>query len=703
MHFKNLITYLLISGCIFLLSSKLHAQDFSEMSQNSDIESIIEILAERSDAELDYSSFVERMIELSQDPVNINKASEADLSELVFLTDFQVFNLLNYRKNVATIHSPYELQFLYGFDKELVRLMMPFVSFETGAAGVKEFPLKNAFKYGRHDLFLRHERVLEEQKGYREIPDSILAENPDKSRYLGSPDKLYLRYKYYYKNKLSIGLTAEKDAGEEFFTGSNPYGFDYYAGHVQIQDVGVIKTLNVGDYSVQFGQGLVAWSSMSFGKTPYVMNVIRKGRGIYRYTSSNENQFMRGGGTTIRLGAFDISAFYSNKSIDANIDLQDTITNSIESVTSFQNVGYHRTPNEIADKNAINEQIAGGNVKYSHKNLRLGMTYAFYKYNADLLTGDQPYELFRFSGNSFMNLGADFRYQYRKYALFGEVATNDVYEPAVVGGFVFNAVPQVAFSGVYRNISPGYYAGYASAFGEQSTLGNEKGFYLGAEVNPAADWTLHCYMDMFRFPWMRYNAGSPSNGYDWLAQIDYEMSRAVSMYVRMKGQEKEENLSIDDTDLSLMLPEKQLKARYSLKIEPDDQLRLKSQVEYAGFQANDAETMEHGWVLSQDVIWQLQKMPLRFVTRFALFRTDSYDTRIYSYEYDVLYAFSIPSYYYHGNRVYLLAKYSPHDNIDIWFRIARTYYNNRDVVSSSLSQIDAPHKTDVKLQVRFKF
>ncbi|HKK67344.1 MAG TPA: hypothetical protein VJ946_04000, partial [Bacteroidales bacterium] len=434
MHFKNHPAYsLFISLLLILAGSALKAQTDGDISADTDLGSIIELLAERADADLDYSAFVERMIELSENPVNINEASEDDFRELVFLTDFQVFSLTEYRKKAGIIRSPYELQYLYGYDAELVRLMMPFVSFEEKAAA-REFSLLEAFKYGRHDIFLRYQRIFEEQKGYIPVSDSILAENPDKSRYLGSPDKLYLKYKFHYKDKLSLGLTAEKDAGETFFKGSNPYGFDYYSAHFQLQDVGIIKTLNLGDYSVQFGQGLVAWSSMSFGKTPYVMNVIRKGRGIYRYSSANENQFMRGGGATVRLGSFDLSAFYSNKPIDANIDAVDSIGNSIESVTSFQNVGYHRTPSEISDERAINEQIAGGNVNYNGNNLRMGMTYAWYQYGANLISGNQLYDLFDFSGNSFMNLGMDFRYQYKKFSLFGEAATNDIYEPAVVGG-----------------------------------------------------------------------------------------------------------------------------------------------------------------------------------------------------------------------------------------------------------------------------
>lgn len=696
---RSKIKILVIIFAISLFFSKtLFAQNVS--STDIGIESVIEAIAERVDADLDYSELVERLLEISKDPININQASEDDLQHLVFLTDFQIFNLVKYRKRVGQIHTIYELQYVYGFDTDLVKLLMPFIVLDESAK--KSIGLGKALKYGRNDVILRYERVLEEQKGYISIPEAELLDDPDKSRFLGTPDKYYLKYKFHYKEKLSFGITAEKDPGEEFFNGAQKYGFDYYSGHFQVRDVGVFKTINLGDYSVQFGQGLVAWSSMSFGKSPYVMNVARKGRGIYKYSSANENQFLRGVATTVKLGAFEASGFFSYKPIDANIDLTDTLDN-VQTVSSFQNVGYHRTPSEVADRHAINEMITGGNLKYSYNNFRLGMTYAWYHYDADLNIPDDLYRLFDFEGNSFSNLGLDYRWQVQKISLFGEFAVNDALRPALVTGVSASIAPQMAVSLVYRNLDPGYYAGYASAFGERSGVDNENGLFLGTEISPFPGWKLKGYFDMFHFPWIAFQTSSPSGGYDWLVQLDYNMNRYVKMFWRVKGQEKDASSSSDVADISYMLPEQSIKARYTLEINPDAIIKLKTQVEYSGFKETLDSPTENGYLLSQDFIWQVQRFPLRLSTRFAIFRTDSYDARIYAYEYDVLYAFSIPAYYYHGKRAYLLAMYSPTENLDLWFRISRTYYDNKDVISSGLTEINASHKTGVKFQIRYKF
>ena len=108
-------------------------------------------------------------------------------------------------------------------------------------------------KYGKNNLMIRYQQILEEQKGFTENNDTSASPN---SRYLGSPEKIYARYQFKYSNKLSFGITAEKDAGEEFFNGTQKNGFDFYSAHLFFKDFGKIKALAIGDYQVQFGQGL---------------------------------------------------------------------------------------------------------------------------------------------------------------------------------------------------------------------------------------------------------------------------------------------------------------------------------------------------------------------------------------------------------------------------------------------------------------
>jgi len=110
-----------------------------------------------------------------------------------------------------------------------------------------------------------------------------------------------------------------------------------------------------------------------------------------------------------------------------------------------------------------------------------------------------------------------------------------------------------------------------------------------------------------------------------------------------------------------------------------------------------------GIVLFQDVRYSLQQLPLSFSLRYAIFNTDSYATRIYAYESDVLFAFSVPAYYGQGSRWFVNLLWQPLDRLEIWLRCAQTQYFDRQVISSGLTKIDASRQTDVKLQMRVKF
>ena len=69
----------------------------------------------------------------------------------------------------------------------------------------------------------------------------------------------------------------------------------------------------------------------------------------------------------------------------------------------------------------------------------------------------------------------------------------------------------------------------------------------------------------------------------------------------------------------------------------------------------------------------------------------------------MLYSFSIPAYSNRGTRTYLTARYQFRKGIDLWIRYAITYYENLDVISSGLEEIQGNHKSDVKIQVRYSF
>jgi len=350
-------------------------------------------------------------------PLNLNFASEEEFRRLVFLNSIQIYNLMAYRESYGRFVSVYELQAIEGFDMETIQKILPYIKISKDKEKIP-ISFKRLVKYSGHEFLFRYQQILEEQKGYAPIDDSTLLENPN-SRYLGSPQKYYFRYGYNYYNKIRWGVTLEKDAGEiflkdqvndslqELLGNKLRNGFDFSSFHVSLKDLGVLKALTVGDFQLQFGQGLTMWSSLAFGKSADAVNIKRFAGGVRPYTSSDENRFFRGIATTIGAGKFDISAFYSSQKIDATIDIGDTITDDPGYAESLYENGLHRTVNELLKKDAINLMLFGGHLTYKAIHLKLGLTGYYSEFNIPLTPGTRLYERFDFYGRTNLNGGVD--------------------------------------------------------------------------------------------------------------------------------------------------------------------------------------------------------------------------------------------------------------------------------------------------------
>jgi hypothetical protein len=679
---------------LFLLSITAFAQEGQE--RKLVIEDLIENIASSTDIELDYTTLFEDLNYYINNPLNLNSATTEDLENLQILNDFQIKSLLDYVKTNGEMLSIFELQLVFGFSQQDIDLILPFVTVSKTDQKQK-FKLKNAIQYGNNQLFIRAQQVLEEQKGYSSITDSALAENPN-SRYLGSPTKLYTRYKYNYKDLISFGITAEKDAGEEFFTGSNKHGFDFYSGHLVLNKIGIFQTIVLGDFQAKFGQGLVLLSDMSSGKSSYVLNIRKRAQGLSKYSSANENEFMRGAGTTVRIKNFDITAFASYKNIDANIT--DSIDDEIAAISAFQNTGLHSIPSEIIDEKAISEKLIGGNITYNQSKFKLGITGLNYTYGTDLIKNTNPQNQFDFQGNQNTNVSIDYQFGFREFSFFGEEAISKNGGLAFLNGMLVNVAPQVSLSVLHRYYEKDYQANYSNAFTESSKTNNESGLYFGIEVYPLKRWKISAYYDTYKFPWLSSSADAPAEGNDYFFQTDFNPTREVSMYIRVKYEEKQTNLT-ETSGLKQLVQEDNFKIRYHLSYNLSNQLSLKSRIETSRYQKGESKS-EYGYMIYQDLFYNLNRIPLSMNLRFAVFDTDTYNARIYAYESDMLYNFSIPAYYSKGTRFYLNLKYSVTNYLDLWIRYSQTYYSDLDVISSGLSEIQGNTKSEIKAQIRIR-
>jgi len=112
----------------------------------------------------------------------------------------------------------------------------------------------------------------------------------------------------------------------------------------------------------------------------------------------------------------------------------------------------------------------------------------------------------------------------------------------------------------------------------------------------------------------------------------------------------------------------------------------------------------YGLTAYQDLTYEFSSLPLKLDFRYQFFDAVAYENRLYAYEKDVLYAFSIPMYYGVGSRYYLNLKYELNRQFSFWFKIAQTVYaDDREEIGSGNEKIFGNKITDVKFLLRCNF
>ncbi|MHA6247003.1 hypothetical protein ACXYMU_03635 [Pontibacter sp. CAU 1760] len=692
---------LLLCWLVFCFAGPLHAQEYPR--QNIDLDLLVqELFAEQDDANVPYEDFYETLFQYYQRPIDLNRTTPEELASLYILSRPQITSFFGYLQENGKLLSIYELQAIPDFDLLAIQRLLPFVRVQDAGLQADQRPLwQRVVGEDNNALVLRYERTLQERRGYAP-PDT---NSRATSRYLGSPDKLYMRYRTSHAHDYSFGFAAEKDAGEQlaWSPATRRYGFDYYTAHLQLYNKGRFKAIALGDYQLQFGQGLLLSSGYSVGKgSETIATVSRPNLGIRPYNSVLEYAFMRGAAATYTLGRVEVTGFYSNKHVDANLRPQQDTLNGISSFFSgIQISGFHRTVSELASRKQVQEQLYGANLSYQSagKNLRLGITALGTHYSAPIQKAGAPYQRFEFSGTSHYNIGTTYSYTWQNVYLFGESAMSKSGGMGTVNGLVASLARNVELALLYRYYARNFHTFYGSAFGEGTRNINEQGFYTGVKIKPFSKWEITAYYDRFRFPWLRYRVDAPSAGQEYLVRLYYRPNRQSSLYAQMRYERKGLNVAENTTPLDYVAQADRRNYLLYFETAPTKAVMFKSRVQLSTYSHEAPQTT--GYLIAQDVNFTFDR--IRLSTRYALFDTDDYNTRQYAYERDVLYAFSIPAFSGRGTRFYTLLQFRPHQKLDIWLRYALTHYRNQKTVGSGLDMIDGPRRSDVKAQVRYKF
>jgi hypothetical protein len=640
--------------------------------------------------EINYQELYENYMQLISTPLNLNKVTEEQLKALYILNPQQTNALLAYREEAGPFLSVYELQNVEGFTKDVFLKLIPFVSVEEESNSFNKNLLKRIASEKNNYLLIRYSQTLEEQAGYSEKTDS-------NRRYVGSPANFYARFRTSRPGDFSLGFTVEKDAGERFSwnPAKKTYGFDYISIHAQTLNKGKIKNLILGDYQAQFGQGIVLGSAFGIGKNAEAVTTIRRSNlGFLPYTSLYEAGYFRGMALSYQVTKkFTVHAMASTRGRDGN--LKDTTQSA---VSSFNFSGLHRTPSEIANRNATQETNLAAVATYKNRSLEAGAVFHTTKFSLPLSRKPNAYNQFQFNGSENTNTSIFLNYSIHNVTLFSELAQTVGFGHAVVAGMLASATPKLDVSFLYRSYDRNFYSFYSNAIAENSVAQNESGFYWGWKYSFNKKYSLSGYADLFVFPWLKSRSYAPSEGSEWLLRFNYRPSKNVYLFLQAREENKQRNTG---EDFNLYITAMGTRRNYWINIDYSvlPSLQFKSRAQFSTFQFAGNTTQGTG--ILQDFSYHWGR--LTFSGRYVLFDTDNFDNRLFVYEQDVWLAFSFPAYSDTGVRHFLLAQYKATDKIDFWLRWAQTRYADRETIGSGGETILGNRQNDIRLQARIRF
>jgi hypothetical protein len=673
---------MLVIATLICSACTAYAQEGGGLNEN------IEIASETEDVEKD-DSYIQQREYLIRHPLSINEATVSEWEDSGLLTDWQLASFIEYRRLLGPFVSLYELQAIPGWDVETIRKLLPFVI------------LRNAENLlsGNFGSWQDGEQLALIRWGRKTGGDNY---------WEGSPFSLQARYKYKYRNLWQFGMLADKDAGEPLLTKWNQKGFDFYSFHFFARKQGVIESIALGDFTVNMGQGLLQWQQLAFKKGAGLSGVKRQGAVLRPYSSAGEYNFHRGAGITIQKTQWHVTAFASVRLLDGNVR-KDSLNSYMPVVSSVLKSGLHRTWGELADRGQVLVTTFGGNIQYKAPRFKAGINSVTYTFSLPIQKIAEPYNLYAIKGSRWANYSFDFSYTVRNFHFFGEIAIDRKKNPAIVQGVYISMDSKLDMAFLYRRLDKGYQSLFSNAFTEKSDPGNESGFYWGLTFRPRARWQIDGYMDIYKFHWLQYQIDKPGLGIDYLLQVMYSPSRSANLVLRYRDEAKSGNMRLDiNRGEVAVIVRKQI--RFQLDYSINKVWRFRTRFDLNWIPWNGSSEVQRGFSAFSDVFYNPQRSYIDLSLRLHVFETDSYDSRVYAFENDLLYSNSIPAFSGHGFRWYLLSrldlskiKYIKFkNNISFFLKIAQTVEQNQvnGVFSGGFSNVLITN--DLKFQILFR-
>jgi hypothetical protein len=176
-------------------------------------------------------------------------------------------------------------------------------------------------------------------------------------------------------------------------------------------------------------------------------------------------------------------------------------------------------------------------------------------------------------------------------------------------------------------------------------------------------------------------------------RYEHTITKSLSAFVQYREKSKlQENSRLDENhELERILQgRRQESIRASMTYTMNKWMELSQRIEWTRVGYSVSRTNEQGMLMFAELTWSFPSPRLFGNARFAIFDTDSYDSRLYEFEGDVRGGYSFPALYGRGIRWYIVFGCKVLEQAEISFKYSETLKSGAATLGSGDSEISGP-------------
>lgn len=428
--------------------------------------------------------------DLLTSPIDLNRATYAELQQLPMLSDYQIHRLRAYRdQQGGEIRSLYDLKWIPGWDIATIQQVLPFVT-------IKPFD---------RTLTVEASAPLQVR-----LHSGIYYSSVAPSEMLGPPYKWRSGVSLKQKNGWQAGIIYRKPAGEPFFI---EHSIDKpatirYAAQIE-HPLPTVEQITVGYYKVHWGEGLLI-APASWGRGYPLRSSLRHVSRIAPSWSTVRERYLRGIALSGGRGNWHYAAFYSHTDLDGKVD------DSRDLILSIHPNPHYTSEESLIDRAVVSMQTIGMHVAYRRPKWSLGVQTLYadwlgrtllYLPHYKAIHPSTPYRYHWLTSASYSWLSGS-----RRLEVAGEVASSQFASVATLHRVQYHLPRQQRIGATLYYTAPHYASLYGQADTHYSQLGNDSGIRIYYFAPIKEQYALLGEVEAYRSPEPRYRQSLRSHG-----------------------------------------------------------------------------------------------------------------------------------------------------------------------------------------------